>query len=206
MTSWEGGDGRLGGACLPVAHLVLAFHPDGIRPIEDHDALFRFREAISVLACHTSFLGCRLFAVSLLWSIGLSEEAFEEFAVFEEVFDGVGVVGAWTVHEFVEVVRQPLLGLLARAIGRSDHRGVVRSAPILFVLLAPLCGGALVLVHALGLAFVPASVEDRSDRLLAGGVVSGDVEQVVGGMELQTSKLVDQGLVGRPREECADDV
>ena len=46
------------------------------------------------------------------------------------------------------------------------------------------------MVHALGLAFVPASIEYRSDRLLAGGVVSGDVEQVMGG----------------PREECADDV
>ena len=52
----------------------------------------------------------------------------------------------------------------------------------------------------------PAPVEDRSDRFLAGGVVSGDVEQVVGGTGLQASKLVDQGLVGRPREKCADDV
>jgi len=47
------------------------------------------------------------------------------------------------------------------------------------------------LVHALGPAFVLASVEDRSDRLLARGVVSGDVEQVAGGTELQASKLVD---------------
>ena len=62
------------------------------------------------------------------------------------------------------------------------------------------------MVRALGLAFVPASVEDRSDRLLTGGVVSGDVEQVVGGTGLQASKLVDQGLAGHPREECADDV
>ena len=53
-----------------------------------------------------------------------------------------------------------------------------------FVLLAPLCGGALVLVLALGLAFVPAPVENRSDRLLAGGVVSGDIEQVTGGSGL----------------------
>ena len=116
------------------------------------------------------------------------------------------MVGAWAVDGFVEVVRQPLLGLLAHAISRGYHRGVVRSAPILFVFLAPLCGGALVWVHALGLAFVPAPVEDSPDHLLAGGVVSGDVEQVTGGTRLQTSKLVDQGLVGRPREECADDI
>ena len=78
--------------------------------------------------------------------------------------------------------------------------------PILFVLLAPLHGGALILVLALGLAFVPASVEDRSDCLLVGGMVCGDVKQVAGGTGLQTPKLVNQGLVGCPREECADDV
>ena len=38
------------------------------------------------------------------------------------------------------------------------------------------------MVRALGLAFVPISVEDRSDCLLAGGMVSGDIEQVVGGI------------------------
>ena len=122
------------------------------------------------------------------------------------MFDGVGVVGAWVIHEFVEVVRQSLLGLLTHAISHGDQRGVVRSTPILFVLLAPLCGGALVLVHALGLAFVPASVEDRSDCLLTEDVVSGDVVQVTGGTGLQVAKLVDQGLTGRPGEECADDV
>ena len=60
---------------------------------------------------------------------------FEELAVLEETFDGVGMIGARTVHEFVEVVRQPLLGLLARAIGHGDHRGVVRS----FLFFLPLC-------------------------------------------------------------------
>ena len=94
------------------------------------------------------------------------------------------LVGAWAVHELVEVVRQPLLGLFAHTISRGDQCGVVRSALIFFVLLAPLCGGALVLVLALGLAFVPASVEDFSDHLLARGMVSGDIEQVIGGTEL----------------------
>ena len=91
-------------------------------------------------------------------------------------------------------------------IDRGDQRGVVRSAPILFVLLAPLHGGALILVLTLGLAFVPAYVEDRSDCLLAGGMVCGDVEQVMGGTGLQAAKLVDQGLAGCLREKCADDV
>jgi len=98
------------------------------------------------------------------------------------VFDRVGVVGARTIHEFVEVVKQSLLGLPGCAISRGDQRGAVRLAPILLVLLAPLSGGAFIRIHVLGLAFVPASAEDRSDRLLARGVVGGNVEQIVGGM------------------------
>ena len=62
------------------------------------------------------------------------------------------------------------------------------------------------MVRALGHAFVLDPVEDCFDRLLVGGMVSGDVEQVTGGTGLQTAKLVDQGLIGCPREECVDDV
>ena len=40
------------------------------------------------------------------------------------------------------------------------------------------------MVLVLGLALVLASIEDRSDCLLAKGVVSGDVEQVAGGTGL----------------------
>ena len=43
----------------------------------------------------------------------------------------------------------------------------------------------------LGIALVLASAKDRSDRLLTGGMVRGDVEQVMGGMGLQTAELVD---------------
>ena len=82
------------------------------------------------------------------------------------------------------MVRQALLGLLAHAINYDDQCGVVRSVLILFVLLAPLCGGALILVLALGLGLVLASTKDRPDRLLTGGMVRGDVKQVVGGMGL----------------------
>ena len=78
--------------------------------------------------------------------------------------------------------------------------------PILLVLLAPLCGGAFALVLMLGLAPASATAKDCSDHLLAGGMVRGDVEQVTGGMGLQTAKLVDQGLTGCPEEERADDV
>ena len=37
-------------------------------------------------------------------------------------------------------------------------------------------------------------------------MVCGDVEQVMGGMGLQTTELVDQGLTGCPREEHAGDI
>ena len=142
----------------------------------------------------------------VLWSIGLSQKALEEFAVFVEVLDGVSVVGAWGIHALVKVVRLALLGLLARAISRGNEHRVVQSVPILFVLFAPLCGGALVLILVLGLALVLASTKDRSDRILTGGVVHGDVEQVAHGSGLQTAKPVDQGLTGCPKKECANDV
>ena len=90
----------------------------------------------------------------------------------------------WVLHELVEVVGLALLGLLAQTIDHGDQSRVGWSAPTLLVIFAPLCGGALVLVLALGLAFVLASVEDLSNRLLTGGMVSGDVEQVMGGTGL----------------------
>ena len=62
------------------------------------------------------------------------------------------------------------------------------------------------MVLMLGLALVPASAKDHSDRLLARGMVRGDVEQVVGVTGLHTAELVDQGLTGCAREEHADDV
>ena len=114
------------------------------------------------------------------------------------------MVGAWTLHELVEVFGLALLGLLAHTINYGYQSRVGWSAPILLVLLAPLRGGALVLVLTLGLALVLDSAEDRSNCLLTGGVVRGDVEQVTGGPGLQTAKLVNQRLTGCPREERAD--
>ena len=90
------------------ASLVLVLGPDGVGSTEDHDAFLRVGEAISILAHHASFLGCHLFVVSFFWLASLSEETFVELIVLVEVFDGVGVVGAWAIHEFVEVVRQAL--------------------------------------------------------------------------------------------------
>ena len=109
------------------------------------------------------------------------------------------------IHELVEVVGLALLGLLARMISHGDQSGVGQLAPIILVLFAPLCGGALILVLMLSLALVLASTKDRSNRLLTEGTVHGDVEQVTGGTGLQTTELVDQGVTGCAREH-ADDV
>ena len=117
------------------------------------------------------------------------------------MLDGVGVVGAWTLHELVKVVRLALLGLLAYSVSHSDQSWVGRSIPVLLILLALLCGGALALVLMLDLAPVPTTAEDRPDL-----VVHGDVKQVTGGMGLHIAELVDQGLAGCPREECTNDV
>ena len=62
------------------------------------------------------------------------------------------------------------------------------------------------MVLMLGLAPVPNAAEDRPNRLLARGIVCGDVEQVVGGTGLHIVELVDQGLAGCSREEHADDI
>ena len=77
------------------------------------------------------------------------------------MFDGIVMVGARALHEIMEVAQRVLLGLSARVIRRGDQRGVGRSAAILSVLFSPLCGGALVLILALGLTFDVASVGAR---------------------------------------------
>ena len=98
-------------------------------------------------------LGHFFFAFSFLWPIGLSQKALEELTVLIEVFDGVGVVGAWALHELIEVVQKALLGLLVHLISRGDQHRVGRSAAIFSVLFAPLRGGAFVLILVLGLTF-----------------------------------------------------
>ena len=83
------------------------------------------------------------------------------------------MVGARALHELVKVAHRVLLGLSARVIYRGGQRGVGRSAAILSVLLSPLCGGALVLILALGLTFVVALVEARQKRCLLGVLDKG---------------------------------
>ena len=91
---------------------MLALGVDGIRSLGHHEAFLRIRKVIPILAHCASFLGCCLLALSFFWRAGLSQKALEEFAVLVEVLDGVGMVGAWALHELVEVVGLALLGCL----------------------------------------------------------------------------------------------
>ena len=163
---------------------MLALGVDCIGSPKDHEGFLRIGKAIPILAHHASFLGHCLLAFSFFRPTGLSQETLEELTILVEVLDRVSMVGAWAIHELVEVVRQALLGLLAHMISCGDQHGVGQSTLILYVLLAPLHGGALILVLALSLALFSAFVEDYFDRLLTGGVVHGYVEQVMGGSRL----------------------
>ena len=44
------------------------------------------------------------------------------------------MIGAWALHELMEVARRVLLGLCARVISRGDQHGVGQSVAILSIL------------------------------------------------------------------------
>ena len=77
--------------------------------------------------------------------------------------------------------------------------------PLFVLLLARTVGGAfagvLVLLH-----LALETIEDRFDRLLARGMAGGDVEELLGGSRSLMSQLVNQVLVGGPRQEGSYDV
>ena len=76
------------------------------------------------------------------------------------------MVGAWALHEPMEVARRVLLGLCARVISRGDQRGVGRSAAILSILFPLLRGGTLNLILALGLTLALAFIGAWRERCL----------------------------------------
>jgi hypothetical protein len=67
-------------------------------------------------------------------------------------------------------------------------------------------GGALILLRTLGLSHGLAIGEDRPDHLLAGGMVRGDVQELMGGARLSIAELVNEGLAGGPSQVCANDI
>ena len=100
----EGGDDRFGDARFLVAHFMLGLGVDGIRSPKDHDAFLKVGEAVPILAHRASFLGRLFLALPFLWLAGLSQKVLQELIVLIEVLKGVGMVGACTLHELIEVV------------------------------------------------------------------------------------------------------
>ena len=59
---------------------------------------------------------------------------------------------------------------------------------------------------SLCLCRVLVALEDGPDRLLAGSVVCGNLQELVRGTRLLAPQFVDQGLAVHPAEERTDDV
>jgi hypothetical protein len=119
------------------------------------------------------------------------------------VLDQVAVVGARLLQELLEKFIVALS--LARLVGRCDRIGVeAMSVPLPLLLLY--CGGTLILLRPLGLSHGPANGENRPDHLLAGGLVRGDVQELMGGARHLTAELVNEGLASGSSEERTDDV
>ena len=88
------------------------------------------------------------------------------------------------------------------AVGGGHERALT---PLLVLLLDGMVGGTFTGI-LVSFCLALEAIEDRSDRLLAQGVASGDVEELLGGSRALTSQLVNQGLVGDPRQEGSYDV
>jgi hypothetical protein len=113
------------------------------------------------------------------------------------------MVGARLVQELVEVVVSQRA--LVLALGGRDLTSGRRSA-VLLVLPVLAARGRSVAVAPLLFRLALVTLKDGPDRLLAGGMVGGDLQELVRGARLLAPQFVDQGLAVRPTEERTDDV
>ena len=94
------------------------------------------------------------------------------------MLDGEGMVRAWPFEQLLEVVQGTLSGLLTPLAVDDGHELVL--TPLLVLLLVGTVGGAFASI-LVPFCLALEVVEDRSDRLLARGIVGGDVEEFLGG-------------------------
>ena len=100
------------------------------------------------------------------------------------MLDGEGMVQAWPFEQLLEVFQGTHGGLSTPLVVGGSHERAL--TPLLVLLLAGMDGGAFAgILVLLCLAFE--AVEDCSDRLLARGVVGGDVKELLGGSWALTS-------------------
>ena len=90
-------------------------------------------------------------------------------------------------------------------LGHCDLTGSGRSA-ILLALPVVATRGRPVGVVTFRLCSMLVPLKDSPDRLLTGGVVGGDVQELVPSARLLAPQFVDQGLAVCPAEERTDDV
>jgi hypothetical protein len=94
---------------------------------------------------------------------------------------------------------------LAHVVSRRDRVGVGATPILLLPFFLALRRGPPP-SPSLSIAFGPTVGEDHPDRLVAGGVVRGDVQELASGARLPAAKLVNDGLAGGPKEDCTDDI
>jgi hypothetical protein len=153
-------------------------------------------------------------------------------AFFQLVLDGVRMVGACHFEKFLEVIERLSCLVLEVTLGSSNEL-LVRIISLLVVvtlfvaasdyyslgslLWPPLIAfGAPPCILANRLEWCPLTTtggclpvtldENSPDCLLARGMPSGDVEQLLHGLWLIVTELMHQGLVARARLDCRDDV
>ena len=117
-----------------------------------------------------------------------AEEALHHIAIFELVAHRIAMVGAWLVQELVEVVVSQRT--LVLALGHRDLAGGGRSV-VLLVLPILAARGRPVAVMPLCLCRMPVALEDGPDRHLAGGVIGGDLKELMRSAQLLAPQFVD---------------
>ena len=100
------------------------------------------------------------------------------------MLDGEGVVRAWPLEQLLEVVGSILGGRSATFLLSSGHE--LALVLLLVLLLVWTVRGALVGV-LVPPRFAFGAIKNRSDRVLARGLASGNLEEFLGGSQALTS-------------------
>ena len=174
-----------------------------LQAADDHQAPIHVWE-LSFHRLPFVLVGIGLLIMAVTVGLGCpAEEVLHHIAIFELVVHRIAMVGARLVQELVEVVVSRRT--LVLALGRRDLASGGRSA-VLLILLVLAARRRPVVVTLLFFCRVLVALEDGPDRLLAGGVVGGNLQELIRSVRLLAPQFVDQGLAVRPAGERADDV
>jgi len=113
------------------------------------------------------------------------------------------MVRAWPFEQLLEVVWSTHGGLPTPFMASGGHERAL--APLLVHLLVGVVGGAFTGI-LIQICLALGAVKNHPDGLLARGMASGDVEELLGGSRALASQLVNQGLAGGPGQKSSYDV